>query len=293
MFLRKSIGATARDLTRTSRDQLRRRLAWHEDGVGIAGKTRVWIRRRHWQTAFISGQTHIFEQGSNVGCHQQYSCALRCCQLPCHNALSQVGRGLAQRTLEVRSGINKQNRSRRISHEAGYKAGNLPLKPGLRRLGWSIFFSSGRASTRSCFAVEGPLAAAVGVLLLVLLFHVESHRKSFRFNPRRPPEGSGSFQRRVFAQLLCGVKVSLRKQDSLPGPLPSLFGADWLESFTALTSPCQWKHGAVLKGQRTVNTTSLAQTARGPLSDTAGLHDGECWVQFVHLCTTTATSICF
>lgn len=56
---------------------------------------------------------------------------------------------------------NQTNRSRRMSHETGYNTGNLLLKPGLRRLGWSIFFSSGRASTRSCFAVEGPLVAAV------------------------------------------------------------------------------------------------------------------------------------
>lgn len=96
-----------------------------------------------------------------------------------------------------------------MSHGAGYKTGYLPLKPGLKRLGWSIFFSSGRASTRSCFAVEGPLAtaaAAVSVLLLVLLFHVQSHRKSFRFNPRRVAEGSGSFQLRVFPWLFVQCK---------------------------------------------------------------------------------------
>lgn len=95
------------------------------------------------------GQTHILEQGSNVGCHQQYSRALRCCQLACHNSLSQVGRGLAPESLQVKSGRKQTNRRRQMCLETGYKAGNLPEKPGLRRLGWSIFFffSGGRAST--------------------------------------------------------------------------------------------------------------------------------------------------
>lgn len=49
----------------------------------------------------LTGSTHVFEQGSNVGCHQQYSRALCRCQLPCHGSSSQVGLGLARRTSEV------------------------------------------------------------------------------------------------------------------------------------------------------------------------------------------------
>lgn len=103
--------------------------------------------------------------------------------------------------------------------------------------------------------------------LLVLLFHLQSHHKSFCFNPRRVPEGSGSFQ--LFSVCLAFEQCkSLPPRAGLAGPLPSLFREDRLEPFAALTSRCQWKHGAVLKGQRTVNTTSLPMS---PLSDVTGL----------------------
>lgn len=56
-------------------------------------------------------------------------------------------RGLARRTLEVRKRgreggeTNKQEPANCVT-ELVYKTGNLPQKPGLRRLGWSIFFFS-------------------------------------------------------------------------------------------------------------------------------------------------------
>lgn len=112
------------------------------------------------------------------------------------------------------------------------------------------------------------MAAVFSVLLLVLLFHVHSHRKSFRFliHGECPRALVHSSDECFPLALVCGVKVSLRKQDSVPGPLPSLFREDRLESFTALTSPCQWKHGDVLKGQqRAVNTISSAFNATAPI----------------------------
>lgn len=234
-----------------SRDRLRRSLAEQGDGAE---------RQR-------AGQTHILEEGSNVGCHQQDSRALRGCQLPCHNSLRRRWvAGLARRTLKVRSGEKKhKKRRRRVCHGTGYETGDLPQTPGLRRLGWSIFFfSGGRASTGSRFAVEGPLAAAASsVLLLALLFH--SHRRSFRFSPRRVPGGSGSFRQRVFPELLSSVKVSLREQDSVPGPLPSVFGEDRLEASAALTSARQWQRGAVLKGPRPVNTRGSGCSPAGSI----------------------------
>lgn len=72
----------------------------------------VWVRvvtgsftltHGTWQRTkpLFTGSTHVFEQGSNVGCHQQYSRALRRCQLPCHGSSSQVGLGRARRRSEV------------------------------------------------------------------------------------------------------------------------------------------------------------------------------------------------
>lgn len=49
----------------------------------------------------VRGSTHVFEQGSNVGRHQQDPRAVRRCQLPRHGSSSQVGPGLARRTSEV------------------------------------------------------------------------------------------------------------------------------------------------------------------------------------------------
>lgn len=147
--------------------------------------------------------THILEQGSDVGCHQQYSCALRCCQLPCHDSLSQVGRG------DLCGGLYRYEVDKNKQAEA-----NECLKKLVKTLeichwsrGWGglagAYFSAVAVHLRGvCFAVEGPLAAVVWRAgSRDYFFTSRAIVKVSVFNPRRVLVGSGSFQRRVFAWL--------------------------------------------------------------------------------------------
>lgn len=112
--------------TRTCRAKSMGRRGFRTGGpsseVGL-GAGRDWLLHPHARNMathkappFFKGSTHIFEQGSNVGCHQQYSRALRRCQLPCHGSSSQVGLGRARRRSEVEKrgdgegggGVNKR-----------------------------------------------------------------------------------------------------------------------------------------------------------------------------------------
>lgn len=76
---------------------------WEGEG-GI--KTLACRTKSDTHGSYQCGTTHVLEERSNVGCHQQYSRALRRCQLPCHNAQPRrwLRGGLARRTLAVRSG---------------------------------------------------------------------------------------------------------------------------------------------------------------------------------------------
>lgn len=151
---------------------------------------RVWVRvvtgsltlkHETWQHTkpLYTGSTHVFEQGSNVGCHQQYSRALRRCQLPCHGSSSQVGPGRARigggKTWGWEGGWwgCQQTQAGKCVLKTAYKAGDVSEEAELRRLGWSIFF---RACTRES-RCTGSSVGGGSLLPVALVPPLRSHHQ--------------------------------------------------------------------------------------------------------------------
>lgn len=116
--------------------------------------------------ACLSTETHIFEQRSNVGCHQQYPCVLRGCQFPCHGSPAAGGSvsdgGLCRlRGFGTEPGDGPTGKWLKDG-ESALEAGVLgaAAEAGLEH----IFFSSAvvvHLSRSCCFAArEAPFSAA-------------------------------------------------------------------------------------------------------------------------------------
>lgn len=182
---------------------IRRRWQYDDGGVGGCEQTALTDSVYQWRNSHPRTEIQRWLSPAVFLCLALLSASLPWFSLSL--SLSQVGRWLDFKGKKRRERKKKRPQQQQPKQtEAGECVTKLVIRLGVchRSRGWGgsagayFFHSSGRASTRSCSAAEGPSVAAVLASRATFPRSQPSQKFPF-FNPRRVPEGSGSFQRRV------------------------------------------------------------------------------------------------